>query len=329
MKRMLVSALLALTLVVVGGTALAQETLQVGTTEGTLKAGETVAFSLKAASGDVFIITMSAEYDSYLEILDSTGSYVTSDDDSGRGRDAAAVLVASADRTYTVNARSFDSAAEGAFTLTVSTELADVSVGSPLAVAVDGITTTVVRFVSEGGAYSIVADSGSTVDTSLALVDQTGYRVDNADDSIGIDPAFQRIALEPGTYFLVLAPYSEDAVGEVNLRIEPTVMSILSAEPTVIVFNESLRDDTAQFEVEAGKTYLITVTLDVVDDFNMGLSSADETQFTYGNLSFTQGLGGTFLYVPDITGTIKADISGGFYSSSESVTYTITVVEAE
>lgn len=92
------------------------------------------------------------------------------------------MLVASADGTYTVNARSFDSAAEGAFTLTVSTELADVSVGLPLAVAVDGITTTVVRFVSEGGAYSIVADSGSTVDTSLALVDQTGYRVDNADD---------------------------------------------------------------------------------------------------------------------------------------------------
>lgn len=329
MKRMLVSALLALILAVVSGLALAQGTLKPGTSEGTLKAGETVAFSLEAASGDVFVISMSAEFDSYLEILDSTGSYIASDDDSGRGRDAVAVFIAPTSGTYTVNARSFDSSAEGAFTLNVSSEFATATAGSPTAVTIDGVTSTVFQFVSEGGVFSIVADSGGTVDTSLVLFDATGYRVDSADDSIGIDPAFQRVSLDAGTYYLVLAPYSEDVTGETTLRIEPTVMSILSAEPTTIVFNENLRDDTAQFDVEAGKTYLITVTLDVVDDFSMGLSSADETQFTYGNLSFTQGLGGTFLYVPDITGTIQADISGGFYSSSESVTYTITVVEAE
>ena len=330
MKRMLLSVLVILALAVVAVPVLAQDALQVGTTEGSLKAGATAVYTLDAAAGDVYLIGMSsADFDTYVEVTDANGFYVTSDDDSGVDRNSLAVFVAGEAGTYTVNARSFDSSAEGAFTLTVSNDVTTLAVGTPVPVTVDGISLTVFSLTVEAGAYTISANSESTVDTSLTLYDTTGLRLDSADDVLGVDPAFQRRPLDAGTYFVLLTPYSESAIGETTVLVEATELRILGAEPTTLVFDENTREDTGRFTVEAGKVYLITVSLDVADDFNMNMESADDTQYTYGNFSFTQGLGGTFLYQADITGDLNVGFSGGFYSQNESVTYTITVVEAE
>src|SRR6185295_1402799 len=81
-------------------------------------------YALKCVAGRTYTIDMRSEdFDSYLRLEDPTGKTIKTDDDSGggaKGLDARIVFKAEKTDTYRIAATSFNSAAKGKYTLTVT-----------------------------------------------------------------------------------------------------------------------------------------------------------------------------------------------------------------
>jgi hypothetical protein len=328
MKRVMQVVLLLASLASLTLLASAQEALSAGTVEGTLDSA-IATYQLSAEEGDEFFLFLnSADFDPYIEITDSNAEIIATDDDSGAGSNSALLFVAPETATYTVNARAYDGEATGSYALTLVTEIEDVSVGASLDLEMDGATPSAFRFEANGDPVDIVVDSGGEIDTSLRVVSPEGYAVDSSDDAIGSDPALTPIILSAGTYYLVIVPYSEAAIGTVTLSIESAELNALSAEPTIFTFGDAGNEDIATVEVEEGTLYRFEVGAADVSDFNLSLSAADPDLYSYGYFSFTNGLGGTYLYRADVTGTLRVQLSAGFMiTDSEGVEFTITFAE--
>lgn len=328
MKRVMGVALLLAFLASFTVLTAAQEALSAGTVEGTLDSA-IATYQLSAEAGDEFFLFLnSPDFDPYIEITNSENEIVVTDDDSGAGSNSALLFVAPETGTYTVHARAYDGEATGSYALTLVTELEDVTVGASLGLEMDGATPTVFRFEANGDPVNIVVDSDGKIDTSLRVVSPEGYAVDSSDDAIGMDPALTPIILSAGTYYLVIVPYSDAAVGTVTLSIETAELKVLSVEPTTFTFGDAGNEDVATVEVEEGTLYRFDVSAADRSDFNLTLAAADPDLFSYGYFSFTNGLGGTYLYRADVTGTLRVQLSAGFMiTESEGVEFTITFAE--
>lgn len=74
--------------------------------------------SLEARGGQALLISMtSTELDAYLEVLDSRGEVIASNDDSGGGTDALLVIYLPDAGTYTIRANTFAAGEQGGYTL--------------------------------------------------------------------------------------------------------------------------------------------------------------------------------------------------------------------
>ena len=306
----------------------AQQTLSAGTVEGTLD-GEIATYQLNAEAGaEFFIFVNSSDFDPYIEVLNASGESIATDDDSGSGSNAALLFVAPESETYTVNARAYNGEATGSYTLTLVTEIEDVSAGASVELEMDGATPQVFRYESNGEPVNMVVDSGGEIDTSLKVVSPDGYAVDSSDDAIGTDPALTPIILSAGTYYLVVVPYSDSAVGAVTLSVQTAELKALGAEPTVFTFGDTGTENIATVDVEEGTLYRFEVSAADTSDFNLSVEAADPDLYTYGYFSFTNGLGGTYLYRADVTGTLRVQLSAGFMiADSDNVEFTITFAE--
>lgn len=306
----------------------AQEALSAGTVEGTLD-NASATYELNAEAGDAYFLFLnSADFDPYIEIMDSDNESISTDDDSGAGSNSALLFVAPETATYSVTVRAYNGDATGSYALTLVTEIEDASAGAPIELEMDGITPSVFRFEASGEPVNIVVDSGGEIDTSLKVVSPEGYTVDSSDDAIGSDPALKPIVLNAGTYYLIVVPYSDAAVGTVGLSIEAAELKTLGAEPTIFTFGETGNEDIATIEVEEGTLYRFEVSAGDRSDFNLTLQAADQDLYTYGYFSFTNGLGGTYLYRADVTGIVRVQLSAGFMvTGSEAVEYTVTFSE--
>jgi hypothetical protein len=330
MKRVVLVVFLLASLASLTVLTSAQEALSAGTVEGTLS-GETATYELVAEEGDEFFIFVnSPDFDTYIEVMDSNDQSVATDDDSGTGSNSALLFVAPESATYTVNVRAYDGDATGAYALTLVTEIEDVNVGTSLELEMDGATPNVFRFEASGEPVNIVVDSGGEIDTSLKVVSPEGYTVDSSDDAIGSDPALTPIILSAGVYYLIVVPYSNSAVGTVTFSIETAELQVLSSEPAIFTFGDTGNENIATVEVEEGKLYRFEVRVAELSDFNLSLSAADPDVYTYGYFAFTNGLGGTYLYRAEVSGSLRVQLSAGFMvSDSEAVEYTITFTEVE
>lgn len=74
--------------------------------------------SLEARGGQALLLSMtSTELDAYLEVLDSRGDVIASNDDSGGGTDALLVIYLPDAGTYTIRANTFAAGEQGSYTL--------------------------------------------------------------------------------------------------------------------------------------------------------------------------------------------------------------------
>lgn len=307
----------------------AQAAVSAGTVEGTLDNAVATYVLDAAAGGEYFLYLSSADFDPYIEIKNSEGNTVATDDDSGAGSNSALLFVAPEKGTYTVTVRAYDGETTGLYALTLA-EIEDLSVGESLELEMDGATPSAFRFETNGDPLNILVDSGGEVDTSLKVIGQEGYTVDSSDDAIGPDPALMPTILSAGTYYLIVVPYAESAVGPVTVSIETTELKSLSAEPTIFTFGSNGNEDIATIEVEEGTLYRFDVRVAERSDLNLSLSAADPDLYAYGYFSFTYGEGGTYLYRAEVTGLLRVQLNGGFMvSGSEDIDYTITVTEVE
>lgn len=328
MKRLALMALLLLALVALSATVLAQDTLEAGVTTGTL-GSEPDNYTLTAAAGDVYVISLeSKQFDAYLTVLDSTDDQVAFDDDSGADRDSLLLFAPVEDGAYTVRVSSFDGSG-GDYTLTVIDTFAALELGTAADVSFDSGSVQVFSVVAPEDPVNIVIDSGNTVDTSLIVLsaDRMDYFREQSHVFDGADPALNRVLFTTAgnTYYVLVVREDATAKGSVSLLVEETTIDTLGAEPLTFEFSGNLREDVVTFDVEEGQEYVLSVTVDVPSDFNVYISAAAQDEYAYANFSFTNGLGGTWRYVPDYTGTLIANISGGYFSFNESATYTLSL----
>ena len=329
MKRLLVVLLLLASLASTIVVTSAQEALSAGTAEGTLD-NETATYQLTSNEGDVFFLLLSSpDFDTYVEVLTNQGDSIASDDDSGTNSNSALLFVAPASGTFEVVVRSYSGDATGTYTLILVDEVSTITAGTPIDLDVDGMTPAIYRFEADGDPVDIMVDSGGKVDTSLTVLDEAGDFIDSSDDAINSDPALLPILLDAGVYYLVISPYSETAVGAATLSISAAESRALGEEPSSFSFGVDANEDIATAAVEEGKLYRFEVTASEMGDFNLNFSAMAPDQYTYGYFSFTNGLGGSYLFRADVTGMLRVHLSAGYMvvESDKPVEYTITFAE--
>lgn len=200
--------------------------------------------TVKLVEGRTYAIDLiSADFDAYLRLEDSTGKQLASDDDGGDGNNARILFSSPKDDTYRIIATSYVGGT-GSYTLRVRQQRAAAAVPLPLkdgSGQVDGQLTKddpkdTVRKVSSAKVYAIDLKSGKEYqidliskepagefDTYLRLEDATGKQLAADDDSgkVGNDLNARILFKCPsdGTYRIVATSFF-GGVGKYTLSVQ-------------------------------------------------------------------------------------------------------------
>ncbi len=319
-------------LVIVPGTmALAQGgTINAGDViEGSVTNG-TVEYQFTAKAGETLSISLSSDdFDTYLDVLDSSGNVIASDDDSGGGLNSALFFSPPAAGAYTIVVRSFGGSATGSYTLSFSaarvvslaynstTPLVFTAGDAPLQFTLDG---------QAGDVLNIYTDNGE-VDVRISLHDPEGTEFAYDDDGgVGLASYLRRTVLPAsGTYRLVVEPYSTSTTGTTNLVVEQTTLVMLGVTPQTITLGSDISTERFAFEAAAGGRYRLTVRANVSAtayvDIELGLYESI-------SLNFTDVLEASAVFEIPESGLFSVSIDD--YSwRADSVDYQISITPAE
>ncbi|MFN8564099.1 MAG: PPC domain-containing protein [Anaerolineae bacterium] len=277
--------------------------------------------------GDVIIITESSDaFDSYLYLLDSNGSQLMTNDDSGGSLNSAiGPYTLPATGSYTIRASSLNGDTPGSFTLTLNkTEVAPISYGDSVELSLTP-SDQAMYFTFEGTSgdmVSVSADSDGTIDTSLTLNDPYNSQIVTDEDSgSGFDPEiYQQVLSTSGTYTIVLQAVNP-GTGKVTLTLKNTPPPSLDEGVQTVSFSDSQYTRAVTFTAQAGETVRlnlhtlndgtgspsITVTQggntiasasgSTISDLNVGFVTPEDgdvsvqiTDYSYSNLSYEVSL---------------------------------------
>ena len=210
-------------------------------------------FSLGSRT-EITIDLTSSDYDTYLRLLDASGSRIENDDDGGSGRNSRITRTLDPG-TYQIVATDYGSRDTGDYRLRVSAGSAapscattDISLPADYSGALasgdcndpldSGNYADIFRF-SLGSRTEITIDlTSSDYDTYLRLLDASGSRIENDDDGgSGRNSRITR-TLDPGTYQIVATDYGSRDTGDYRLRV-----SAGSAAPSCATTDISLPAD--------------------------------------------------------------------------------------
>jgi cobalamin biosynthesis Co2+ chelatase CbiK len=186
------------------------------TVTGNLPSGGRDAYTFSGTAGDVITIDMiSAEFDTFLELIGPNGVEVTRDDDSGQGLNARIENFAlPTTGTYTIIARGF-AGASGSYTLTLSrgsgaattTILAGGSIeyGQTLRSVLSPNARDSYTFVGTAGERVTIDMISTEFDTYLELIGPNGVEVTRDDDGgQGFNARIENFSLpSTGTYTII------------------------------------------------------------------------------------------------------------------------------
>lgn len=270
--------------------------------------GTPVEYLLDAELGQFFVIELTrADFDAVLEISDAQGSQVASDDDSGAGNLPQVIFIAPSTGTFTIKLRAFSDPQEGGYILSVVGTVSTLAFDEPVAKSIDGASSVIYSFEAEAGdVVNIVASSGDTVDTTLRLLGPDGVQVAYVDDFTGIDPEFRRQPLSTsGRYYLIHAPYSESATGDVTLSIEKTEIATLGAEPVLYQIEQGR--DIFTVTVEAEQLYIVTLTSDPSVSGSFDITDPDV--ISEGSVNFSNVEGASMIFRPSSSGDYRLNVT--------------------
>ncbi|MFQ3567423.1 MAG: pre-peptidase C-terminal domain-containing protein [Aggregatilineales bacterium] len=313
--------------------------LSYGTTvTGNLPSGGRDIYTFLGTTNDVITIDMiSAEFDTFLELIGPNGFEVARDDDSGQGLNARIENFAlPTTGTYTIIARGF-AGASGAYTLTLSRGSGTSTTITPAGGSIEyGQTLRGVLSPNARDSYTFVGTAGDLVtidlisndfDTYLELIGPNGIEVARDDDSgQNLNARIENFTLpSTGTYTIIARAFSS-GFGSYDL----TLVQVGAASPaTSISYGQSLTDvltaggrNSYTFDGTAGDV----ITIDMVStDFDtflelLGPNGAEVTRdddsgdgFNARIANFTLPTTGTY--------TIIARAFGAGFGS-----YTLTLV---
>lgn len=238
--------------------ALAQA-IRIGETiTGVLAAGARDAYSLVVPANAAITIDLEADFDTFLELRDSSDAVIMINDDRGDGTFNSRISIDLSAGTYTIIARAFSTAASGAYTLSVSTGSAAAATPTPTVTPTAGssvasmiaVGETVTGTLAAGArdAYRITVAAGETFtidmeagfDTFLELRDASDAVVASNDDR-GDGTLNSRIVVDnpaAGTYTIIARAFASSGSGAYTLRVSagavvpPTATIIPTTAPS-------------------------------------------------------------------------------------------------
>ncbi|MGA9046206.1 tandem-95 repeat protein, partial [Sulfuricurvum sp.] len=191
-----------------------------------LVAGITYEISLRGADSAGGTL-----YDTYVELRDNTGTYITGDDDGGIGLDSLLSYTPSITGTYYVNARSYNSNYEGTYTLTVTPSVV-------LSTPEDTVSYTITQAVLLANA----TDEDGDLLSVTALSAANGVIVDNHDGTWTYTPNSNYNGLETLSYTVSDGAISVPAT--MNMVVTPVDDAPVALDATGVVVENGSVDIT-------------------------------------------------------------------------------------
>jgi stress response protein SCP2 len=281
----------------------------------------TLDYVFTGQEGDVIIISQtSTDFDSYVYLLDSSGSEIAyNDDGGGNSNSLIGPFTLPASGSYTVRAASYGGDGTGSFTLNVDKiDLAPIEVGEDIEISFTE-QDTVKYFTFEattGDTVSIAADSDGEFDTDLVLNDIYNYEIaSDADGGAGPDPEiFQQSLSQTGTYTIVLTAVNPGE-GKVTLTVTTTAPPSLDDGVQTISFSNSQYSRALTFTAEGGES--VRLSLNVTDEDMTGSPSISVTQdgTTIASISGSYISNVEFSFTPSSDGEVVVQVTDYSYDS--------------
>lgn len=224
-------------------------------------------FRFRGQQGDAVTIHMASwTFNAYLTLLDSDGSEITWDDDSGGYPDALLgpyILPQTGD--YQIRASSNESEPRGTFTLRLNkVEVVSLTLGETV-----NITFTerdpAGYFSFEGKAgdvVNLVVNSDGNLDTRLRVrgVGDNYDLVADDDSGAGFDPEISHLMIPADNqYMIIVEPYAPGMTGTVSLTLDAAQLASLEDGPQIISLGSKRSQDVVTFEGRTGEQVWITV----------------------------------------------------------------------
>lgn len=274
MKSLLKVLAIVLILAVTLATVHAQETITYGDTiEGTLVAGERGTYTFEAAAGDMVLISLRSEdFDPIVYLLDSSGSELARNDDSGGELNSLiAGFIIPADGVYTIQAASFSDAATGSYTLSLDTSTPNiVEYGETVDVDVESPSNLFAFSATQGDVIAVnLLTTAQYSDMSLEMTVPAGYIEYGNYVSDRVRRIGPYTVPETGTYLLNVR--SQEPARVMLTRINPIVVSI--GDTVTATFDEGVGQLFFSVQVNVPTVVDIVVDSDNVLDTKLELIS--------------------------------------------------------
>jgi len=306
----------------------AQETLEIGTTEEGRLRDNTVTYSFTVSTQRIIVFSLNSEdFDSFLQIESTDGEVLKTDDDGGDGLNARIVFVAPEAGDYRLTVRSYSGDGTGAYVLNSMADVGQLYFGEPMQVDLARGAIVQMFFVAEiNDVINLSAVAlNENVDTNLTLVAPDGLQVDFSEDARGLNPYISHAVLpQSGLYSVTLAPYAADDFGKLNLLLERTELSMLSADPLKLKFTEGVYEQIIGLNIVDGALYNITLAFESEVSASVALEGSDYEG--YGYFSVTAAEGVSYLYRAKETGLVEVTLTNSTYDLPVGFTITAVVV---
>jgi hypothetical protein len=295
--------------VIPGGTEV-DTAINVGdTVEGELNDDALVAhYTFTGQEGDVVSISLvSDDFDSYLVLLDDSGTILDENDDgAGSLNSLINGFVLPADGEYTIEATSFSRFSTGSYTLTVSEgstgpvvsgdtvaqDSGEISIGDAVTGSLNTSTvTTRYTFEAEAGQVVTISLTSEDFDTYVRLLDPSGSELAYDDDSGGnLDSRIGPFTLPSnGTYTISVESFGGSATGSYNLSLSASQLQLMEYSQ-VIQGALTFESPSALYSFRGQAGDVITVNM-TSSDFDSYLTLAEGNSAGFPLISDDDGGG--------------------------------------
>lgn len=295
------------------------------TVSGTLEnGGDVVVYRFDGNEGDAVTIKLtSPDFDTQVSLSDAAGGgYPLIENDDG-GNDGTNSYIGPyallADGTYLINVSSYDSAATGRYTLTLSSaaltpiaydETVEANFG-------DGVSTIYYSFEGKNGDVINVSVEGGGLDTALTLTGPDNYQIIFDDNGgSGVNPEIYRQLLTlDGIYTLTFQLNVIGDSGQAALTLSKSALRSLDDGPQEVRLSSEVYQDVVTFTGNAGETVRLTIDFQNPDGQSSPYLTVTQNGVTiaYGSGTTVSGL--TIEFVVPEDGAVNVQIVDYSYRS--------------
>ncbi|MEL6526140.1 MAG: pre-peptidase C-terminal domain-containing protein [Chloroflexota bacterium] len=323
--------------------AFAQEEISVGDSIEGEASEDIVEYEIELEEGQVIEINLEADWDTYLELYDDNGNFISSDDDGGDGLNSRLVYNADDTDTYVIRVRAFgDDVPTGDYELSVeelqiedSVDMGELEYGDDEDIDSDDALSVVATFEGEAGdTIDIVTTSDDYLSTVLILQGPDGDEV--AETENWGDAVLRNFELEESGTYTIIIEGRDGSILSGDIEVEVRESQVISLDNGEVEFEIGDGDDDftfITFTAEDDVLYQVNILLDDEPDFaDVSFFILEEgeniTDYSEQYLRISGGLGGSYIFESDDDGVYTIRIE--YYGSNDiDVTMSVEVLEQE